>query len=216
MIPRVYEAGQPFDYPTGEGLRERERPPVRFWIPLSPIIVLGRSQNPSEEVNLDAAARDGIPLYQRIGGGGAVVLTSGCLAIALRLRRQPGMAIPDYFRLGSSLVKQAVFSVTGMELEDEGLSDLAWKGRKLAGCSCYLPRDYALYLASLMVLDCRVPVERYLTHPTREPDYRNGRPHGDFMACLADFTERPVDPSDFLSACEEQAENMQEHLDWPP
>ncbi len=214
LVPHLYQPGGPFDYPTGEGLREREYPPLRFWVPSSPLIVLGRSQTPAMEVKLTEVEQDGIPVYQRIGGGGAVVLTSGCLCIGLRIRRDQRMSIPDFFRIGSSLVKQVVASEVGINLEEEGLSDLAFRGRKLAGCSCYLPRDYALYLASLMVEDCRNPVHRYLTHPTQEPGYRQGRTHGEFMACLNDFSAQPLSPEQLLSVCENLAESLREQLDW--
>ena len=42
-----------------------------------------------------------------------------------------------------------------------------------------------LYHAVLNRAESTDTIERYLKHPLREPDYRHGRNHGDFVTSLA-------------------------------
>jgi lipoate-protein ligase A len=67
-----------------------------------------------------------------------------------------------------------------------GISDLAIGDRKVAGSSLRLWRGRVLFQVSLLVdLDVGV-LERYLRAPSREPDYRRGRTHRDFVVTLRD------------------------------
>jgi lipoate-protein ligase A len=172
--------------------------PARVWIPAeppfaSPLLVLGNSQTPETELDLEAAAADGVPVYQRKGGGGAVFLTPGCVCVALRFRKHRDWAIADYFAAGNGLLRAALAGAYGLHLEQRGISDLAyveerhgrWEERKVAGSSLYMPRECALYLASILV-DARLEaLDRYLRHPSREPDYRDRRAHADFVVNLS-------------------------------
>ncbi len=198
MLPIRYDASSPRPYPTGEDVVEAGADPVRVWIPAepphaSPVLVLGNSQTPEIELDLEAAAADGVPVYQRKGGGGAVYLTAGCVCVALRFRKNKAWAIADYFAAGNGLLQSAFAGAYGIHLAQRGISDLAfveerhgkWEERKVAGSSLYMPRDCALYLASILV-DARLEaLDRYLRHPSREPDYRGRRAHADFVTNLA-------------------------------
>jgi lipoate-protein ligase A len=67
------------------------------------------------------------------------------------------------------------------------VSDLCVGERKIAGSSLRLWRSRALYQVSVLV-DADVEVmERYLRHPSREPAYRAGRRHRDFVASVSDL-----------------------------
>ena len=56
--------------------------------------------------------------------------------------------------------------------------------RKVVGSSAFCGRGAFLYQASVLVeLDLGL-VERYLLHPSREPPYRRGRRHRDFLMNL--------------------------------
>jgi lipoate-protein ligase A len=186
-------------YPTGEDVVEAGTEPVRVWIPAPPstgpsgILVLGNSQTPEIELDLEAAHADGVPVYQRKGGGGAVHLTDGCVCVALRFRKNPAWGIADYFAAGNGLAQSAFRRAYGIRLDPRGISDLAfveerhgrWEERKVAGSSLYMPRGCAVYLASILV-DARLDaLDRYLRHPSREPDYRGQRAHADFVTNLS-------------------------------
>jgi lipoate-protein ligase A len=179
-------------FPTGEDVLDApgEGLAFRAWVPPSPILVLGNSQVPDIELNVETVLADGIPVYQRKGGGGAVLLAPGCVCLAVRFPKRPDWGIHDYFAAGNQLLSDAVGAVAGLRAEPRGISDLAvltTEGtRKISGSSLYMPRGGALYLASLLVSADISMWDRYLKHPSREPDYRAGRGHGAFVANVSE------------------------------
>lgn len=209
--------------PTGEVLLDRSIAPFRFWVPVSKALVLGHSQDPARELRLEAARRDGIPIHRRMGGGGAVLLSPACVCVGLRFAKAKGLTLHDFFEAGSDLIRRAVQSAIGLSLESRGISDLACPTpdgvRKVVGCSLYMPRDFALYLGSILVHPGPgdlADLDTYLAHPSREPDYRAGRPHADFVAGLSALSPTPITPHALLSALEAaQATGLKASLDWP-
>lgn len=224
----THEDIAPEDDPTGEELLDRSRPPFKFWVPPAKALVIGHSQDPLRELRPQAAVRDGVPVHRRMGGGGAVLLSPGCLCVGLRFARAKGRGIHDFFAAGSGLVRRAVREAAGLELQVRGISDLACETpgglRKVAGCSLYMPRDFALYLASVLVDPDPGDLEAYLAHPSREPDYRAGRSHGDFVVGLRALAPAggpgrsgsPLAPADLLPYLEGALEEgLDAELDWP-
>jgi lipoate-protein ligase A len=58
-----------------------------------------------------------------------------------------------------------------------------------------MPRDFALYLASIMVNPDLEAIDAYLAHPSREPEYREGRGHRDFVVGLEELAGRRLEPA---------------------
>lgn len=209
----------PADDPTGERLLDRAVRPWDAWIPAYPAIVLGNSQEPDRELNVTSVLRDGIPVHKRISGGGAVLLSPGCVCLALRFRKRKSLSIPDYFALGSSLIVEAARDRLGLELFLRGTSDLACSTadgeKKVAGSALYMPRDFVLYLVSILVAPDLGQIEAYLAHPSKEPDYRGGRGHGAFLAGLAALSGRDLAPREVLGWLQETIpERLGGELDW--
>jgi lipoate-protein ligase A len=72
--------------------------------------------------------------------------------------------------------------VAGLEIR--GISDLALGERKVAGSSLRLWQGWVLFQVSVLV-DADVSLlERYLRAPSREPTYRRGRSHSEFVVTL--------------------------------
>jgi lipoate---protein ligase len=210
----------PASDPTGEELLDRARLPFKFWVPDAPALVIGHSQDPHRELNAEAVLRDGIPVHRRMGGGGAVFLSPACLCVGIRFARHKGRTLHEYFEAGSDLIRRAVTRATGLELVGRGISDLAFpdpKGlRKVVGCSLYMPRDFALYLASILVEADHGAMEAYLAHPSREPDYREGRTHRQFLAGLAELRDGGLQAGDLLPHFQAVLEiGLKAELDWP-
>lgn len=159
-------------------------PGARVWEPDAVAVVLGRSNRPEEEVDLAACGRDGVPVLRRRGGGGAVVLTPGCLVVSLARRSARPLAAGDHLQEAVDLLAGALGAATGVSLTTRGTGDLCVDDRKVLGSSAFSGGGVFFYQASLLVdLDLGL-VERYLRHPTREPAYRLGRPHRDFLTTL--------------------------------
>ncbi len=215
QLLRYPEAGHIHPFPTGEDLLDRAVAPFRVWMPERPLLVIGASQNPALELHLTAAEADGIPVYRRRGGGGAVLLSAGCLCVALRLRRRTDLGPAAFFALGNGLIRDTLKREFNLATEARGLSDLAWNQRKVSGASLYMPRDCALYLASLLIEAPLSLWERHLRSPSREPDYRQGRAHRDFACNLRDLPEGAHLRAGVLQKKLEDRMALLPELDWP-
>ncbi|HLP42076.1 MAG TPA: hypothetical protein VK465_11255, partial [Fibrobacteria bacterium] len=151
--------------------------------------------------------------------GGAVLLSPACVCVAFRFRRTKGRTLHDFFAAGTGYIREVLREHYGLELVERGISDLAHAGprglRKVMGCSLYMPRDFALYLASLLVSPDFGEIARYLAHPSREPDYRAGRGHEDFLVGLNALVGHPLgttEVSERLGRGLDEA--MHSQLDW--
>ncbi|MDB5105786.1 MAG: putative lipoate-protein ligase [Fibrobacteres bacterium] len=229
----------PEENPTGEQLLDRVQRPYRIWVPRSKAIVLGNSQDAEKELKVDAVKRDGIPVHKRMSGGGAVLLSPGCLCLGLRFAKRKEITIQDYFAKASALISGIVSRELGLDLRLRGTSDLACtmpsngasvlgtrilegedgvdgiRERKVAGCALYMPRDYVLYLASILVDPDFKDIDAYLAHPSKEPEYRSGRTHREFLAGLAELSGKPVRPAEMVPWFEKKIpEEPGLDLDW--
>jgi lipoate-protein ligase A len=64
----------------------------------------------------------------------------------------------------------------------QGLSDLTLGERKFSGNSQQRKRTHLLHHGTLLYAFDVAPVSRYLKLPPRQPEYRRGRTHEDFVA----------------------------------
>jgi lipoate---protein ligase len=224
--------------PTGEQLLDRTVRPYRVWVPVGKAIVLGNSQQPEKELNLEAVRRDGIPVHKRMSGGGAVLLSPGCLCLGLRFAKRKELSIQEYFAKASAVISEVVAQRLGLELRLRGTSDLACVNgagplaalgtriaegeavdgigeRKVAGCALYMPRDFVLYLVSILVDPDFADIEKYLAHPSKEPEYRSGRSHSDFLGGLSPLSGKPIRPPEMIPWFEAKIpESPELDLDW--
>ena len=156
-----------------------------LWIPTSRVIVIGYSQKAEEEVHVDRCRRDGLPVVKRKGGGGAVLLMPGMLCITSAFFSTLSES-PDYFfkcinRFLCSFLTE-FYHIRNLSLR--GISDIAIGDKKILGCSIFKSRTTVFYQGSLLVNPDLEAVGYYLRHPSREPDYRRGRRHVDFLTSL--------------------------------
>ncbi|MCB1186225.1 lipoate--protein ligase family protein [bacterium] len=157
-----------------------------------PCIVLGRSNQPSEWVDIAQAEADGIPVVRRISGGGTVYhdndnLNFSFIVPRAQLNELCGLvgegalstsAYIDFFR---SLVIGAL-SVHGGEWTATGTSDISLNGRKVSGNAQRIAHRAVLHHGTLMLHCPLTAIERYLPIP---PD-RPGVSHADFITGLAE------------------------------
>lgn len=158
----------------------------KVWIPEENGIVLGNSQKPEVELNLHHVHQTQIPIYKRKGGGGSVLLSPQGLCYGIRFKKNSKTSIHDYFEMGTSILQNVLHTKFNLNAEMRGISDLAIDKLKILGCSLYLPKGYALFLASVLVEDESELIEKLLAHPSREPDYRKGRTHSEFITSIWD------------------------------
>jgi lipoate-protein ligase A len=157
---------------------------LRLWESPLPFVVLGRSSRIDEETQRAACRALGLPILRRVSGGAAIVAGPGCLmyAVVLSYRRWPQAQTIDgahQFVLGR-LRTGLLRLVPGAEIS--GISDLALGGKKFSGNSLRCKRTHLLYHGTLLYDFPMEIVEQALGTPPRQPDYRLGRSHREFVA----------------------------------
>jgi Lipoate-protein ligase A len=165
---------------------------LRLWEPAGHFIVLGRSSQVEREVNVAACERLSVPILRRASGGAAVVSGPGCLmySVVLSYERHPPLRMLD--RAHAFVLSQVASALDSLGLVAEhcGTSDLVASGRKVSGNSLRCKRDHLLYHGTLLYNFDLVIIGELLRMPPRQPDYRAGREHGQFLANLtADAAE---------------------------
>jgi len=142
------------------------------------MVVLGRSSRAEGEVRLEECRRRKVPV--------AVVTGPGCLIYSLVLShsRRGGLHAPvrAHRAILGPLARALDKLVPGVCCA--GTSDLAFKGRKVSGNSMRSRRTHLLYHGTLLYDFPLELVEELLQMPPRQPQYRAGRTHREFLANL--------------------------------
>lgn len=150
------------------------------------VVVMGSGSQVEKEIDAEACLEDGVLVQRRRGGGCSVVIDPGNVVVAVALPVEGLGGITHHFEWISSWLCEELEGLGIRGVTREGVSDLAIEGRKFAGSCIHRSKDL-LHYSVTMIVDGRVElIERYLLHPPREPDYRAGRRHGDFVRPLAE------------------------------
>jgi lipoate-protein ligase A len=158
---------------------------LELWEPEDVAVVIGYGQTAGREVHMDRCRSEAVPVIRRRGGGGAVVLMPGVLCMTVAFMSQQSDSPYYFFNKINQFLIDTLSSRFGIQdLSLSGISDIAISGRKILGCSMFKSRNLYFYQGSLLVHPDLARIERYLQHPSREPDYRQGRGHGEFVTSL--------------------------------
>jgi len=167
-----------------EALLYEGRGVLRVWEVERECVVLGRAGQPESDVHLVACRRGGVPVLRRCSGGGAVLLGAGCLnyTLVLPLEWDPRWSDVRYsLRWILARMKQAI----GLpQLRREEPCDLALDRRKVSGSAQRRTRSAILHHGTLLYKFDAARAERFLKAPARQPRYRAGRSHRDFLGNL--------------------------------
>jgi lipoate---protein ligase len=163
---------------------EHEPETFRTWIPDKSYIVLGQSNKAENSIHIEAVQQDQIGIIKRPSGGEAVIITPKTLIISAFLISQKMENPSKYFLLFNKRIIRALESLNVENLKYRGISDIAIGEKKILGSSIYRKTKKVLYHAVLNICEESSLMERYLKHPAKEPDYRKGRKHSDFVSSL--------------------------------
>jgi lipoate-protein ligase A len=155
-----------------------------LWVPDDYYVVLGNSNKPHENLIEENIFSDYVLVYKRPSGGETVVLTPNTLVISIKVTLEKFSNPSAHFRYFNGKIIEALANLGVEDLHYRGISDVALGDRKILGSSIYRRRKILFYHAVLNVSEPIETIERYIKHPTKEPDYRNGRKHHDFVTSL--------------------------------
>ena len=155
-----------------------------IWRPDKMYIILGASNRAEEALFLDNVRQDAITVMKRPSGGQTVMLTPNNLIIAAVFSDKNIMKPKEVFIMLNKLIISSIEEAGITDLSQRGISDIAIDGKKILGSAIYRNKDKLLYHAVLNLGEPASTFERYLKHPSREPDYRNGRNHAEFVTSL--------------------------------
>jgi lipoate-protein ligase A len=166
---------------------------LRVWESPDYCVVVGYSNDENKEVNLAACPALKIPVLRRCSGGGAVVLGRGCLnyALILEIARRPEIkTLADANRFVMQRNRDAVQTLVKDRVEIHGATDLAIGKLKFSGNSQRRGRRCVLFHGSLLLNFDLSMIEKLLPMPSKQPRYRNSRPHSEFLMNLGIEAER--------------------------
>lgn len=184
---------------------------LRLWEPAAPAVVIGRGSIAEQEANLESCGERGVPILRRTSGGAAIVAGPGCLmyGVVLSLERRPHLrSIEEAHRFVLGKLVEAIRPLAPA-VEHRGTSDLALGERKFSGNSLRVKREHLLYHGTLLYDFPLALIATCLATPPRQPDYRAGRTHLDFV------TNLPVDVAILRRALIAAWSADEPLIDWP-
>ncbi|MBF0253297.1 MAG: lipoate--protein ligase family protein [Candidatus Omnitrophica bacterium] len=167
-------------------------PTLRFWESNDIFVVLGRACKHKDEVKLQSCSQDRIKVLRRISGGGTVLQGPGCLnySLVLPYDKDPEYAnINDSYHAVLGLISQGINVGAGYSdkvkktnnVEIRGLSDISINGLKFSGNAQARKKMFFLQHGTILYDFDITKIPLYLKHPPKEPEYRQGRQHADFI-----------------------------------
>ena len=163
-------------------------PVLRIWEPDGYSVVVGRSSDAHVEVNVAACRASGVPIMRRASGGGTVLAGPGCLMYAVVLPYTDDCPPRDIGAAHQYVLGRIAASLAPLvpTVVHAGTSDLAFDRAgtlwKFSGNSLRMKRGHFLYHGTLLYDFELERVSQLLAQQTREPAYRAGRAHREFIA----------------------------------
>lgn len=172
------------DIPTLTEVQGGEEWAYSAWEPEKPLVVMGRSGIEEKEVFSDNCLEDGVPIFRRITGGGTALLSPGMLVFSFAQITDRALSIKFHQRRINGMIIEFLEGLGVKNLSEKGISDICIGERKVLGSGMYIGKNVLFFQGSLLVNPDLSLMEMYLRHPGREPEYRKGRRHLDFLTTL--------------------------------
>jgi lipoate---protein ligase len=160
---------------------------LRFWEPKDWFVVVGYANHVNREVNLQTCARENISIYRRCSGGGTILQGPGCLNYSLILRMDGNHPLQTITAANCYIMerhRQALAGALRLPVCVRGITDLALGERKFSGNAQRRKRKALIFHGTFLLGLDMAKVQTFLTMPSRQPDYRQGRNHQEFMMNL--------------------------------
>lgn len=156
---------------------------IRTWSFVRPTVVLGRSSKIDEEVDRRFCLSRSIEVLRRCTGGASVVGGPGCLMYSVVIAT-PGDGELRKIDVAHDYVMTRVLAAVQDQLPEAkrlGICDLTLDDKKFSGNSLRVTRHHLLYHGTILIASNLDLFARCLAYAPRQPQYRRGRNHGDFI-----------------------------------
>ncbi|MDP3435638.1 MAG: hypothetical protein Q8S04_00190 [Bacteroidales bacterium] len=173
-----------YDLPDIQVMNSRLDFAFQTWQPDAVYIVLGRSNSAERAVYVDLAEKDGVRIVKRPSGGESVVLTPSMMVFSSKFLLKKESSPATIFKMVNTSLIDSLSTAGIKNLSSKGISDLTINDKKILGSSMYLKNNYLFYHAVLNISEDVSIISKYLKHPSKEPDYRQGRVHKEFITSL--------------------------------
>jgi lipoate---protein ligase len=157
---------------------------LRFWEPREAFVVLGYANQAAAEVNLEACEAEKIPVLRRCTGGGTVLQAPGSLNYSLILRIREDSPLHTITGTNTFVMRRhqgALGELLNGPVAVRGHTDLALKELKFSGNAQRRKRKYLIFHGTFLLQADLSLIGRMLRMPSKQPDYRQDRAHGDFL-----------------------------------
>jgi lipoate-protein ligase A len=163
-------------------------PVLRFYEPKDYFVVVGYGNRIGTEVNQGFCEANGIPILRRCSGGGTVLQGPGVLNYTLILEAQPGSRCANIPGANQFIMErncEAIRSAFALgDVRIEGCSDLTFGGRKFSGNAQRRRQNFLMFHGSFLLQVDLEMIPRALRMPSKQPKYREGRSHAEFLTNL--------------------------------
>jgi lipoate---protein ligase len=185
---------------------------LRFWEAREPFVVVGYANHAAREVNLDACRAGGIPVFRRATGGGTVLQGPGCLNYSLFLKIPETGPLQSITGTNNYILERhqtALAPLLHSPVRIQGHTDLAAGDLKFSGNAQRRRRTFLIFHGTFLLQFDIATVEKFLRPPSKQPDYRQNRPHTQFL------TNLPLQPDAVKTALREIWQATEPAVDLP-
>jgi lipoate-protein ligase A len=160
---------------------------LRVWEPPNYFVVLGYANQAATEANLPFCRQNTIPVHRRCTGGGTVLQGPGSLNYSLILRTDPHGPCHSIKATNDFVMNRhrtALCDLLKAPVEIRGHTDLAIGGLKFCGNAQRRKKNFLIFHGSFLLHSDIELMEHAIPLPSKQPDYRLGRSHSDFLMNL--------------------------------
>ncbi len=158
----------------------------RQWKVQDTSLVIGYGEDAAKTVHIRACKDRGIPIIKRFTGGGTVLISEKSLnySLIVPLSRANGWGdlVPSFQAINGIIVDALKdFQLTAKIEED---TDITVNSKKIAGSSQSRRWGVLCHHGTILIDSETENIEMLIKNPTKQPKYRNGRTHKDFLTSL--------------------------------
>jgi len=153
----------------------------KVWEPDQTIVIMGKGSDPVDELRAENILRDNVPVVKRSTGGCSVIVAPNMFVASFVLKNDVAKKNNEYFDLFNSILVKTFRKLRVENIDLDGISDITLNGLKVVGSAIYRNKDLVFYHAVINSAGDINLLEKYLKVPTRQPEYRQGRAHKDFV-----------------------------------